>query len=42
MDSQWSSLIVMVVSWKLEDKKWQLPERIGLGIVLLSIPLVLP
>jgi len=32
-------LIVMVVSWKLEDKKWQLPERIGLGIVLLSIPL---
>ena len=32
-------LIVMIVSWKLEDKKWQLPERIGLGIVLLSIPL---
>jgi len=32
-------LIAMVVSWKLEDKKWQLPERIGLGIVLLSIPL---
>src|SRR5580765_38752 len=32
-------LIVMVVSWKLEDKKWQLPERIGLGVVLLSIPL---
>jgi hypothetical protein len=23
----------------LEDTKWQLPERVGLGIVLLSIPL---
>ena len=32
-------LIVMVVSWKLEGSRWQLPERIGLGIVLLSIPL---
>ena len=30
---------VMIVSWKLEDTKWQLPERIGLGVVLLSIPL---
>lgn len=32
-------LLVMVVSWKLEGSRWQLPERIGLGIVLLSIPL---
>ena len=30
---------VMVVAWSLEDSKWQVPERIGLGIVLLSIPL---
>src|ERR1041384_8700632 len=32
-------LILMIVCWNLEDTKWQLPERIGLGIVLLSIPL---
>ena len=32
-------LVVMVVSWRLEGTRWQLPERIGLGIVLLSIPL---
>src|SRR5689334_3359293 len=32
-------LIVMIVSWRLEGSRWQLPERIGLGIVLLSIPL---
>lgn len=32
-------LVVMVASWFLEETKWQLPERIGLGIVLLSIPL---
>ena len=31
--------IVMIGSWKLEGTRWQLPERIGLGIVLLSIPL---
>ena len=30
---------VMIVAWIIEDSKWQLPERIGLGIVLLSIPL---
>jgi protein-glutamine gamma-glutamyltransferase len=30
---------VMIVAWTLEESKWQLPERIGLGIVLLSIPL---
>ena len=32
-------LIVMVGSWLLENTRWQLPERYGLGIVLLSIPL---
>ncbi|HEX7335014.1 MAG TPA: DUF3488 and transglutaminase-like domain-containing protein, partial [Pyrinomonadaceae bacterium] len=32
-------LAVMVVSWLLEKTRWQLPERYGLGIVLLSIPL---
>ena len=32
-------LILMVVCWKLEETRWQLPERVGLGIVLLSIPL---
>ncbi|HEX5603980.1 MAG TPA: DUF3488 and transglutaminase-like domain-containing protein, partial [Pyrinomonadaceae bacterium] len=31
--------IVMVAGWLLENTKWQLPERYGLGIVLLSIPL---
>ncbi len=30
---------VMIASWILENTKWQLPERYGLGIVLLSIPL---
>lgn len=32
-------LVVMIVSWTLENTRWQLPERYGLGIVLLSIPL---
>ena len=32
-------LVVMIVSWKLETTRWQLPERFGLAIVLLSIPL---
>ena len=31
--------LVMVAGWWLENSKWQLPERYGLGIVLLSIPL---
>lgn len=31
--------IVLVISWKLEGTKWQLPERIGLVVVLLSLPL---
>src|SRR5678816_4838000 len=30
---------VMIVSWRLEGTRWQLPERYGLAIVLLSIPL---
>src|SRR4029078_10235907 len=30
---------VMIGSWVRENTKWQLPERYGLGIVLLSIPL---
>ncbi len=32
-------LAVMIVSWNLEGTRWQLPERFGLAIVLLSIPL---
>jgi protein-glutamine gamma-glutamyltransferase len=32
-------LVVMIGSWLLENTKWQLPERYGLAIVLLSIPL---
>ena len=32
-------LLLMIVSWLLEETRWQLPERIGLGVVLLSIPL---
>jgi len=32
-------VVVMIASWLLENTKWQLPERYGLGIVLLSIPL---
>lgn len=32
-------LAVMVVSWNLEGTRWQLAERYGLAIVLLSIPL---
>ena len=32
-------LVVMIISWKLEGTRWQLPERFGLAIVLLSIPL---
>lgn len=32
-------LAVMIVSWNLEGTRWQLPERFGLAIVLLAIPL---
>src|SRR5215218_9451392 len=31
--------VVLVVAWKLEGTRWQLPERVGLVIVLLSLPL---
>src|SRR5437764_15223105 len=31
--------VVLVLAWKLESTKWQLPERIGLVVVLLSMPL---
>jgi transglutaminase-like putative cysteine protease len=30
---------VLVIAWKLEGTKWQLPERVGLVVVLLSLPL---
>ena len=33
--------LVLVLAWKIEGKKWQLSERVGLAIVLLSIPLFL-
>src|SRR6185436_13261394 len=33
-------VVVMIGSWLLETTKWQLPERYGLAIVLLSIPLL--
>jgi hypothetical protein len=31
--------VVLVLAWNLEGSRWQIPERIGLGIVLLSLPL---
>lgn len=31
--------VVLVIAWKLEGTKWQLPERVGLVVVLLSLPL---
>jgi transglutaminase-like putative cysteine protease len=31
--------LLMVAAWNLEDTKWQLSERAGLVVVLLSIPL---
>jgi transglutaminase-like putative cysteine protease len=33
--------VLMVAAWKFEGKKWQLSERTGLIVVLLSIPLFL-
>ena len=33
--------VIMIVAWNLEGTKWQLSERMGLAIVLLSIPLFL-
>ncbi|HWS98974.1 MAG TPA: DUF3488 and transglutaminase-like domain-containing protein [Pyrinomonadaceae bacterium] len=31
--------VVLVVAWKLEGTRWQLPEKVGLVVVLLSLPL---
>jgi transglutaminase-like putative cysteine protease len=31
--------LVLIAAWRLEDTRWQIPERIGLVIVLLSLPL---
>jgi transglutaminase-like putative cysteine protease len=31
--------LLLVLAWKMEDTRWQLSERMGLLIVLLSIPL---
>lgn len=31
--------ILLVIAWKLEGTRWQLPERVGLIVVLLSLPL---
>src|SRR6185295_9941936 len=31
--------LLMVIAWRLEDTRWQLSERVGLVVVLLSIPL---
>src|SRR5438309_7033743 len=31
--------VAVVLAWNIEGKKWQLSERVGLVIVLLSIPL---
>jgi protein-glutamine gamma-glutamyltransferase len=31
--------VVLVVAWNLEGTRWQLPERVGLIVVLLSLPL---
>ena len=33
------SVIVMLAAWKAEGTRWRLSERLGLGIVLLSLPL---
>ncbi len=32
-------VFLLVVAWKLEGTKWQLSERVGLVIVLISVPL---
>jgi transglutaminase-like putative cysteine protease len=31
--------LLMVAAWRLEDTRWQLSERVGLIVVLLSVPL---
>lgn len=32
-------VVVVILAWKLEGSRWQLSERVGLVIVLISIPL---
>jgi len=34
-----ASAVMLVVAWQLEGTKWQLSERLGLALVLLSLPL---
>ena len=31
--------VLLLLAWKLEGTRWQLPERVGLVVVLLSLPL---
>ena len=33
--------VIMILAWNLEGTKWQFSERVGLAIVLISIPLFL-
>src|SRR5687767_4450310 len=33
--------VVMILAWNLEGTKWQFSERVGLAVVLISIPLFL-
>lgn len=32
-------ILLLIISWKLEDTKWQISERVGLVIVIFSLPL---
>ena len=32
-------VVVVLLAWKAENTRWQLSERVGLVIVLISIPL---
>lgn len=32
-------VLLLVIAWKLEDTKWQISERIGLIVVIFSLPL---
>ncbi|HYJ46430.1 MAG TPA: DUF3488 domain-containing protein, partial [Pyrinomonadaceae bacterium] len=32
-------VVLLALAWKLESTKWQLPERVGLVVVILSLPL---
>ena len=31
--------LVLILAWKLEGTRWQLSERVGLVVVLVSLPL---